>query len=248
MTDLSSLGPSRPFLETTRKDGWWIGPTVTFLGLMAFVVYTTWAGLIGVNYKWGPYLSPLYSPEFTFSWWKFSPAILILWAPGGFRVTCYYYRKAYYRAFFLTPPACAVSARPQNYKGERFLLLFQNLHRFFLYIALLFVVILSVDAVRSFIWDGHFGIGAGSIVLTLNAVFLASFTFGCNSLRHVIGGGIDCFSCSAFNRARHKGWKFVSWFNGHHMLWAWVSLFWVGFTDLYVRLVAMGTITDLRIL
>jgi hypothetical protein len=247
MTDTSPTLPPRPFLETSRKDGWWIGPGLTAVGLLAFVVYTTWAGVVGVNYKWGPYLSPLYSPEFDFSWWHFSPAILILWAPGGFRVTCYYYRKAYYRAFFLTPPGCAVAARPQNYRGERMLLLFQNLHRFFMYLALAFVVILSWDAVKSFVWDGRFGMGVGSIVLVLNAVFIAAFTFGCNSFRHLVGGNVNCFSCSAGNRARHKAWKFSSLFNASHMQWAWISLFWVGFTDLYVRLVAMGIVTDLRI-
>src|SRR5579863_1180018 len=240
MTDFSPTLPPRPFLETSRKDKWWVGPGLTAVGLLAFVVYTTWAALIGVNYKWGPYLSPLYSPELNFSWWKFSPAILILWAPGGFRFTCYYYRKAYYRAFALTPPGCAVAARPQKYNGERYLLLFQNLHRFFMYIAVIFVVILAADAVRSFIWDGKFGMGIGSIVLTLNAVFLGAFTFGCNSFRHLIGGNVDCYSCSSFNKVRHKGWKFSTFFNAFHMQWAWISLFWVGFTDLYVRLVAMG--------
>jgi hypothetical protein len=248
MTDMSSLGPARPFLETSRKDGWWIGPALTAAGLLAFVIYSTWAALLGTNYKWGPYLSPMYSPELLFKWWPLSPALLILWAPGGFRFTCYYYRKAYYRAFVMTPPACAVGARPQKYNGERYLLLFQNLHRFFMYIALIFIVILTKDAVESFIWDGKFGIGVGSIVMTLNAIFLASFTFGCNSFRHVIGGNLNCYSCSAFNKVRHKGWKFSTFFNGHHMQWAWISLFWVGFTDFYVRMVAMGVITDLRIL
>jgi hypothetical protein len=38
----------------------------------------------------------------------------------------------------------------------------------------------------------------------------------------------------------------VTLFNERHMQWAWVSLFWVGFSDLYVRLVAMGIITDVR--
>jgi hypothetical protein len=32
------------------------------------------------------------------------------------------------------------------------------------------------------------------------------------------------------------------------MKWAWISLFWVGFTDLYVRMCAMGIWTDFRIL
>ena len=35
--------------------------------------------------------------------------------------------------------------------------------------------------------------------------------------------------------------------NARHMQFAWVSLFMVAFADLYVRLVATGTITDPKI-
>ena len=249
MTDLAPTSSgTRNFLENTRKDNWWIGPLATAVGLIVFMGYMTWGAFQGDHYQYGPYLSPLYSPLFRFDWWPFSPAFLILWAPAGFRMTCYYYRKAYYRAFFLTPPGCAVGAKPQNYKGERFLLIFQNLHRYFLYLALAFIVILTYDAVIAFNFADGFGIRVGSIVLTLNAVFLACFTFGCNSLRHLIGGNVDCYSCVTLGETRHKGWKIVSMFNAHHMEWAWISLFWVAFTDFYVRMVSMGIITDLRIL
>ena len=37
-----------------------------------------------------------------------APAILVLWIQVLFRATCYYFRGAYYKAFFLDPPACAV--------------------------------------------------------------------------------------------------------------------------------------------
>ncbi|HEX7928135.1 MAG TPA: succinate dehydrogenase [bacterium] len=255
MTEISTPAPvSRAFLENSRKDAWWAGPTATAIGLLAFVVYSTWAALVGAHYEWGPYLSPMYSPLLPTGWLPesirrfVSPAVLILWAPGGFRVTCYYYRKAYYRALFLTPAACAVGARPQKYRGERMILLFQNLHRFFLYLALIFIVILTYDAVHSFIWNGRFGMGVGSIVMTLNAVFLGGFTFGCNSLRHLVGGNVDCYSCAFAGKQRHGMWRIVSWFNANHMGWAWISLFWVGFTDFYIRMVSMGIITDLRIL
>lgn len=248
MTETTSPVPERlQFLETRRRDNWWAAPIATAASLLAFVVYATWAAFQGDHYISGPYLSPFYSPLIELDWWPLSPAFLILWAPGGFRVTCYYYRKAYYRALFLTPPACAVGAKPQRYRGERAILLFQNLHRYFLYPALALVVILWIDAIHAFRFDGGFGMGLGTIVLVLNAFFLMAFTFGCNSLRHLVGGNVDCYSCVAFGRQRYQAWTLVSWFNHHHMLWAWVSLFWVGFTDLYVRLCSMGVIQDLRL-
>ena len=239
--------PNRSFLETTRIDNWWIGPFLTSIGLISFILYSTWAAFQNEHYQWGPYLSPFYAPLLEFEWWPFSPAFLILWAPAGFRFTCYYYRKAYYRSLFLTPSACAVGARPQKYRGERVLFIFQNLHRYFLYIALIFCVILSYDAIVSFSFENGLGVGVGSIIMTLNAVFLTAFTFGCNSLRHLVGGNVNCYSCASFGKQRYKAWKFVSIFNVHHNLWAWISLFWVGFTDLYIRLVSMSIITDYRI-
>ena len=240
--------PNPSFLETSRRDSWWIGPFFTAIGLLAFVVYSTWAAFQNEHYQWESYLSPFYAPLLEYDWWPLSPAFLILWAPAGFRLTCYYYRKAYYRSLFLTPSACAVGGRPQNYRGEQFMLLFQNLHRYFLYLALVFCVILSYDAYLSFTFKDGLGIGVGTVIMTLNAVFLTAFTFGCNSLRHLVGGNVDCYSCVNFGHQRYQAWKFVSMFNMHHMMWAWISLFWVGFTDLYIRLVSMGIITDYRIL
>ena len=183
-----------PFLETTRIDNWWVGPFL-IVGLLTFILYSTWAAFQNEHYQWGPYLSPFYAPLLELEWWPFSPAFLILWAPAGFRFTCYYYRKAYYRSFFLTPSACTVGARPQKYRGERVFLVFQNLHRYFLYIALIFCVILSYDAIVSFSFENGLGIGVGSIIMTLNAVFLTAFTLGCNSLRHLVGGNLNCYSC-----------------------------------------------------
>jgi len=244
----SNLHPARPLFGTERKDAWWMAPMAVAVGLLLFIVYSTWAALEGAHYQWGPYLSPFYSPLIEAKWWPFSPAFLILWVPAGFRATCYYYRKSYYRAFFVTPPACAVGGVPHNYRGERALFIFQNLHRYFLYLALLLVVILGHDAWLSFQFADGWGIGVGSFVLTLNAIFLAAFTFGCNSLRHLVGGNVDCYSCVKFGKQRFKLWQVVTRFNIHHQEWAWISLFWVGFTDLYVRLVSMGIITDLRII
>ncbi len=202
---------------------------------------------------------PAWLPTLLFGFIPLTPALFILWAPGGFRFTCYYYRGAYYKAFWGDPPNCAVGEpgfRGENYRGERsFPLTFQNVHRWFMYLAVIFIFILSYDAILSYIFvqtdaDGHvtgrkFGVGVGSLVITLNAFFLAMYTFGCHSLRHVIGGKNDCVSSSP---ARYQAWKCVSCLNGWHMQWAWISLFWVGFTDAYIRLCSMGVWTDFRLI
>lgn len=220
-----------------------------------------------------PYLSPFYSPDLPalfpqlMGWWGWSPAILIMPFPAIFRATCYYYRKAYYRSFFTTPSACSVKGQPSplafllgrgkgdaGYRGESaFPLVMQNLHRFTFYIAALFVLILSIDAIWSVVgWQaigsaraGAFHVGVGSLVMILNAVLLGLYTFSCHSWRHILAGKLDCFSCSGFTQARYDAWKKQTFLNEHHMLLAWISLFWVAFTDLYIRLCAMGVWRDI---
>ena len=233
-----------------RRDAWWVELVPVIVVLGAFSVYATWRAFENDFYEWGPYLSPFYSPLIKPSWWPLSPALLILGGPLGFRATCYYYRKAYYRAFFLHPPACAVGeGRSHRYRGETaFPLILQNLHRYFLYIALIFLIILWYDAIHAFWFNGRFGIGVGSLVLLANIILLSLYTFSCHSLRHIVGGKLDCFTCVTFGPQRHKAWKGLSFLNEHHMLFAWLSLFSVGLADLYVRLVANGTIQDLRLL
>jgi len=253
--------------ETMRRDFWWVTPLLTFLGFSAFIVYSTWAAFQGEHYSYGPYLSPMYSPliweaagqPLTEHAWlgpwptwlpqmiiPLTPALLILWAPGGVRFTCYYYRGAYYKAFWADPPACAVGEPRSGYRGERkFPLILQNVHRYFLYLALVFIVILAYDAFEATHFPDGFGIGVGTIVMTANAILLASYTFGCHSLRHLIGGRLDTLSTRP---AQHGLWRFVSRLNGRHMMFAWFSLFWVGFTDFYIRMCSMGYITDIRIL
>jgi len=175
-----------------------------------------------------------------------TPAILILAGPLSFRMTCYYYRKFYYRAYFLTPPACAVGGVQQKeYKGETALLVFQNLHRYTLYIALGFVAMLTYDGILAFFRGGKFGVGVGSIVLMINPILLAGYTFGCHALRHLVGGDKDCFTCPKGKpTTRYKLWKGVSWLNGRHMIWAWLSMIWVVFADIYVRMVSTSKWVD----
>lgn len=255
------------FGETSRTDAWWIQPLAVFVGFSTFVIYSTWAAFQGEHYHYGPYLSPMYSPELLgdsphsffgpkpswwFAWLPFSPAFLILWAPGGFRLTCYYYRGAYYKAFWMDPPSCTVGEPRKGFRGENsFPLIVQNIHRYFLYFALMFIVFLSYD-VWNAIWfedeatgEISFGLGVGTFVLALNVVLLGGYTFSCHSLRHLTGGHHDHLSKRPLQFALYR---IVSALNRRHMLWAWMSLFWVGFADLYVRLCSMGVWTDWRIL
>jgi hypothetical protein len=252
---LKSLPVVRGWGETSRPDKWWLQPLVVFLGLSAFIVYSTWAAFQGEHYTFGPYLSPFYSPEFAKpSWWPgwlvFSPALLILWMPGGFRLTCYYYRGAYYKAFWADPPSCAVGEPRKSYWGEnKWPLLIQNIHRYFLYIAIVFIFLLAHDAWKA-LWftdagKTSFGIGVGTLVLTLNVILLGGYTFGCHSFRHLIGGKLDQVSQA---KALYPLYKCSSCLNRGHMAWAWCSLFWVAFTDVYVRLCAMGVWSDWRII
>lgn len=242
---------------TQRRDAWWVGPLLTVLGLGGFGVYSTWAAFQGNHYEFGPYLSPFYSPNIKrmFGWsFPFSFAFVFLWIPLGFRGTCYYYRKAYYRSFFADPLGCAVGEpEGRGYKGEMaFPFILQNAHRYFFYLATIVLLFLWYDAFEGFLFTNaagqkEFGVGVGSLVLLVNVIALSGFSFGCNSLRHLIGGKLDCFSCNANARMRYKLWGGVSILNLKHMEWAWISLFTVGFADVYVRLCSMGIWHDVRL-
>ncbi|HAJ05232.1 MAG TPA: succinate dehydrogenase [Chloroflexi bacterium] len=281
-------GHEAGLMETTRTDRWWFEPTWTGLGFLCFVIYANWAGFQGEHYWHGSYLSPFYSPvlfvdtvrvgaaPIEHAWFGLwpdwlrtiwppffptSPAWLILAGPLAFRLTCYYYRKFYYRAYFLNPAACAVGAMPSNillgpnsdqkYKGETALFLFQNLHRFTWYLAVVYIGLLSWDGFLS-LWEGgklfkgEFGIGVGSIILIINPLLLATYTFGCHSCRHLVGGRKNSFSGSIGARIRFSLWKKATWLNQRHMLCAWMSMIWVGFSDFYVRMCSMGIINDIN--
>ena len=221
-------------------------------GLSVFAIYATLRALEGNYFQWGPYLSPFYSPliDVHHRYWPFSPALLILAGPLSFRVTCYYYRKAYYRAFFLDPPACAVPEKSgRTYCGEtQFPFILQNIRRYTLYLAVIFLTFLWHDAIKSFFFDNGIGVGVGSLVLLINVVLLTLYLCSCHSLRHLLGGKLNCFSCANFGRGRYSIWRRLSFLNEHHMLFAWISLFSVGFADFYLRMLSCGAIRDLRLL
>ncbi|MBN4082649.1 hypothetical protein JYS44_00265 [Phycisphaeraceae bacterium AH-315-B13] len=263
--------PQRGFGSTRRTDRWWVQPLVVFCVLSTFGVYATWAAFQGEHYfshaNGEHYLSPFYSPllygtehepywiaKGVPGWWPsflpFSPAMLILIGPGLMRFTCYYYRGAYYKAFWMDPVSCSVGEPRKGYRGENSLpLIMQNIHRYVFYPAAAFVMVLLYDGYKS-LWFldeqgiSHFGIGVGSVVLIMNALLLGGYTFGCHCARHQIGGYLNSLRGRPI---RSKCYGCVSALNSRHMYWAWVSLVWVGLSDVYVRLLSMGYITDLRI-
>lgn len=239
-----------------RKDLWWLEPLWIVTALGAFIVYSLFVSLANANYFADPYLSPFYSPCLASScvhptlplfgdWYNLSPAFLILGSPLLFRTTCYYYRRSYYRAFFWAPPACSVPDARAKYSGEtKFPFILQNLHRYALYITIPVVAFLWWDALLAFNFDGRFGIGLGTVIMVVNVVLLSGYTFGCHAARYLVGGYLDSFHGKSL---RFRLWELATKLNERHSRWAWVSMFGVGLTDLYIRLVAMGVITDPRI-
>jgi hypothetical protein len=268
------LKQRRGFAETLRKDAWWVQPLLVLLVFGGFLAYAHIRLFENGHYHYSGegrngranYLSPFYSPLMFDSpgtvsghaWLHERPnlpswvsaAMFILIFPAGFRFTCYYYRGAYYKAFWGDPPACAVGEPRKTYWGERtFPLILQNIHRYFLYAALIFIVFLSYDAIVAMFFkqpDGSvkFGLGLGTILMIVNVVLICLYTFGCHSLRHLVGGYRDEVSKNALQK---KTYDCVSCLNARHMTWAWLSLFSVAFTDVYIRMCSIGAWTDLRL-
>ncbi|MEU7040297.1 hypothetical protein AB0A77_04455 [Streptomyces varsoviensis] len=244
-----------------RTDRWWLVPAGTAAGLLAFVVYSTWRAFAGDDYYAAPYVSPFYSPcvaencvpmkggadwEIFGAWWGLSPALLILIFPLGFRLTCYYYRKAYYRSFWASPPACAVAEPHKRYGGEtRFPLILQNVHRYFFYFAVIVALILTYDTALGFRDErGEWGhMGLGTLVLLANIVLIWAYTLSCHSCRHIVGGRLKHFSK---HPVRYRLWSWAGLLNSRHALLAWASLVSVMAADLYVYLVASGVFDDPR--
>ena len=271
---------AKGFAKTLRNDNWWLYPGLVVFGLTSFLIYGFWSAWQADFYWYnagtegfGGYLAPFYSPLIFIkegvagaapiehallgswptwwpSWLPASPSLLILAIPGIFRFTCYYYRKAYYRAFTGTPPACAVGALPRKgksgYKGETGLMLVQNVHRITMYFAVVYIIVFFYDAYLSFFRGGEIGLGVGSILLLGNPILLCCYTFGCHSIRHLVGGSRDCYSCGMGGEIAHNNGKVVGWLNRRHELFAWLSLIWIMIADFYIRMVSMGYIIDLN--
>lgn len=247
--------------KTLRTDRWWLVPGLTVLGLTAWVAYATVRVFLQNNYWVAEhhYLTPFYSPCVSTGcipeaahFGRFLPdhplipyAALSLPFLLLFRMTCYYYRKAYYRSFWLSPPACAVPDGHARYTGEtRFPLILQNLHRYFFYAAGVITVINTYDAVLAFNGENGFGVGLGNLILVGNVLMLWGYTLSCHSCRHVTGGRLKHFSKHPW---RYRWWTFVSKLNTRHMQFAWITLGTLAVTDAYIMAVSAGWINDLRL-
>ena len=279
----SSVNPG-----TQRTDNWQLDSLINFFALAAFIIYATIRAFEN-NYFEVPgtqYISPFYSPYIPHILsarhihikqleqvlpghslsWIISPALFILWAPAGFRASCYFYRKTYYRSVFAAPAACAVGPKNGNplftflnntfgnllgkgpkYEGERSLpMVFMNLHRYFFYIALGLIAVHVYDTFTSFFLPGFSGIrlGFGSVLLVIDLVLLSAYVFGCHSWRHILGGQLDCFSACPISEVRHHAYQRQGLLNASHMQFAWISMFWIAGVDFYMSQLSKGVWTD----
>jgi hypothetical protein len=262
-TGVHAPGRAQIAARTLRTDNWRKAPSLTVVLLSAWVLYAvvrtaTQSAYFVADYH---YLSPFSSPCVTAScdpaardfgtWFGHFPpllpfAIVVLPLLLSFRLTCYYYRKAYYRGFWRSPPACAVAEPHAKYSGEtKWPLILQNSHRYFFYAAGVISVINTYDAILAFHGrDGGFGVGLGTLIMVGNVVLLWAYTLSCHSCRHITGGRLRHFSK---HPVRYWIWTQVSKLNAKHMQLAWTTLGTLMFTDAYIALVSSGVIGDLRI-
>lgn len=251
-------------VRTLRTDRWWLPPLVTAVVLGVFLIYTT-VRIFMREYYWAAeegYLTPLYSPCLSDSCVPGSShfgtplpelpfaiplPLLIFPIIGGFRLTCYYYRKAGYRAFLLSPPGCAVTEPGRSYRGESgFPLILQNSHRYFFYLASILLLINTYDAIVAFLPPGGgFRVGIGSLLLVAMVTSLWLYSLSCHACRHVFGGRLKHFSK---HPVQYWFWTQISKLNGRHMQFAWTSLVLVMVADLYIMGVAADWIPDVALI
>lgn len=245
---------AQPVIATPKKSlrPYWVEPLFTWLALGGFVVYSAWETLFHNTGTYHNYTSPFFSPNVG-GWFglHFLDALYVVWVPLLFRFSCYYYRREYSRAFFFHPAGCAVKepgSGKRAYTGEsRFPFVLNNFHRYFWALAVIVLAFLWKDAVQAFIFPNGFGVGVGSVLMLVNAILLTAYTFSCHAFRSLIGGRKDCFSCEGRPTKTYRLWKKVSQWNQMHGAWAWASLFSVWATDLYIRLLIMHVIHDVRL-
>ena len=251
--------------RTNRIDNWLNKPIAMGLGLTAAMLYTAWRLFLfpeSISYELegSKVMSPIFSPN-VLEWELFglkewgetdapswvNAAVLVLWIPFGFRGTCYYMRRVYYRTFFASPVACWVDEPEINkklgYKGEKRLFIFNNLHRYFLYAAMIILVIKWWDVTHTLHFEEGWGFSFGTFIMGTEAFLLTMYVTSCHALRHLAGGSLDRW-VSGISALRGKLFKQISVFNRSHGFWFWTSLVFVFLGDLWVLAVADGRFND----
>lgn len=262
LTGTRDVSRARIAARTLRQDRWWLTPAFTVIALTAWLAYGVWRTLGQKDFYWVEehhYLTPFFSPctseacvEGAAHFGRFVPDLPILpYATFSlpflllFRLTCYYYRRTYYRSYWLSPPACAVAEPHKKYTGEtRFPLIFQNAHRYMFYVAFLISVVNTYDAILAHTGENYsFGLGLGNLILWANVILLWGYTLSCHSCRHVTGGRLKSFSK---HPVQYRWWTFVSKLNTRHSKFAWITLGSLVVTDAYIAMVAAGWFSDPR--
>ncbi len=249
---MASQQPAHPTstLSTWRLDNWWAQPIVLMISLLVFVVYATYrVWTMGTDVVVAHHGYHYQSPFVAYNFAQFLPAgidqtafyflafpgMLLLPIAGGFRFTCYYFRRAYYRSFVARPGACSTEAwKGKEYKGEKRLLVFQNLHRYFFYMALILWVLHVIAWVKDIFYGGGFYFGVGTFLLLVDITLLGGYVLGCHAFRHLIGGRLDCFSCTSLNQNQNTMWGGVTKLNQKHAFFALASMFSIMIADAYL--------------
>ena len=248
---------SQGFGETNRIDRWWMEPLWMGVALTAALIYTFLRLIFfdgAIHYDDHRVTSPIFSPDIIHLWslevpaWANS-AMLILWIPFGFRGTCYYMRRVYYRTFFASPSACWVDEPEINkklgYKGEKRVFILNNLHRYFLYAAMIIIAIKWWDVTHTLTFEGgQYGVSVGTFVMAIEAFLLTMYVTSCHALRHLAGGMLDRWT-TGISQIRGKLFGRLSLTNRSHGFWFWTSLSFVFIGDLWVFAVNEGYFTGL---
>lgn len=209
-----------------------------FWGLISIVLLSTVALIVYPVPVFKGYVDPFYSPT-----------VLILPLVGIFRLTCYAYRKDYYRHAFNHPmnclDGCGKAGDQRYYSGETGFFSLNNFHRYFFYIGLPLLPFFFYDFYYSmFYLPGFFVFRLGSIIIVANAVLLTMWTISCHALRHLVGGYADCYNCTKFGRIKKKVFDAQSALNVFHEEFAFISLLFVVAVDLYIRALMGGWPVD----
>ena len=237
---------------TFRKDNWALKWFVFGLSFFIFALYSVLVIFFdffnGFYFSGDPtplYISPFYGPPLLPVMAVIPFAVATLWIPFGFRGTCYYMRRVYYRSFFQSPPACTVtgiSARKGKYSGEtRFPWWVNHSHRYFLYGAILLGIYHWFEAILTLMHQDSFYFGVGCILAFLDAICLTFYIVSCHAFRNLFGGGVK-----RQNLVVNQIWGFTSKLNKHHGFWFWCSLFSIWLFDVYIRLLNLGILHEVR--